>query len=42
MIHVEKIVEVIVGLVFLYKGQIAFGCTLIVFGLTNITFNLKK
>lgn len=42
MIQVDKIIELIVGLFFLWKGETAFGVTLIVFALTNITFRIKE
>ena len=39
MIQVEKVIEVILGLVMIFKGEIQFGCTLLAFGL--ITCNVK-
>lgn len=40
VLQIDKIIEIIVGLILLLRGHIAFGITLITFGLITIHFEL--
>ena len=39
VLHIDKVIEIILGLILLFKGQTVFGATLLTFGL--ITFNIN-
>lgn len=38
VLSIDKIIEIILGLVLIIKGDLAFGITLLVFGLITINF----
>lgn len=40
IIQIDKIIEIILGLILLFKGDITFGATLLVFGLVTINFKI--
>ena len=40
VVQVDKIIEIILGLVLLFKGEKVFGATLLTFGLISINFKI--
>ena len=40
VVQVDKIIEIILGLVLLFKGETVFGATLLTFGLISINFKI--
>ena len=38
--QIDKIIEIILGLILLFKGETAFGATLLTFGLITINFKI--
>ena len=39
-LYIDKIIEIILGLVLLFKGEIVFGATLLTFGLITLKITL--
>lgn len=39
-LYIDKIIEIILGLVLLFKGEIVFGATLLTFGLIALKITL--
>jgi hypothetical protein len=40
VLQIDKITEAILGLIFIFKGDIAFGAALLTFGLITINFEI--
>lgn len=40
IISIDKIIEIILGLILLFKGEATFGATLLTFGLITINFKI--
>lgn len=40
VLQIDKIVEIIFGIILLFKGEITFGATLLTFGLITINFKV--
>jgi hypothetical protein len=39
-LYIDKIIEIILGLVLLFKGEIVFGATLLTFGLITLKITM--
>jgi hypothetical protein len=40
-LYIDKIIEIILGLILMFKGEIVFGATLLTFGLITIKVTLS-
>ena len=40
ILHIDKLIEIILGLILLFKGDTVFGATLLTFGLITIDFKI--
>lgn len=40
-IYIDKIIEIILGLVLIFKGEVTFGATLLTFGLITLKITLN-
>lgn len=40
ILQIDKIIEIILGLILLFKGDTTFGATLLTFGLITINFKI--